>query len=32
MPSIPGMKDMMKKQMIAGYDATLAAMKKKLEG
>ncbi|MBL8089131.1 MAG: SRPBCC family protein [Anaerolineales bacterium] len=32
MPSVPGMEDMMKKQMIAGYDATLAALKKKLEG
>jgi hypothetical protein len=32
MPSIPGMEDMMKKQMLAGYDAALAALKKKLEG
>jgi uncharacterized protein YndB with AHSA1/START domain len=32
MPSMPGMEDMMKKQMIAGYDAALAALKKKLEG
>ncbi len=32
MPSIPGMEDMMKKQMVAGYDAALAALKKKLEG
>lgn len=32
MPSMPGMEDMMKKQMIAGYDASLAALKKKLEG
>lgn len=32
MPSIPGMEDMMKKQMIAGYDAALSALKKKLEG
>jgi hypothetical protein len=32
MPSMPGMEDMMKKQMIAGFDATLAALKKKLEG
>ena len=32
MPSMPGMEDMMKKQMIAGFDATLATLKKKLEG
>lgn len=32
MPSMPGMEDMMKKQMIAGYDAALAALKKKIEG
>lgn len=32
MPSMPGMEDMMKKQMIAGYDTVLAALKKKLEG
>jgi len=32
MPNMPGMEDMMKKQMIAGYDAALAALKKKLEG
>ncbi len=32
MPSMPGMEDMMKKQMVAGYDAALAALKKKLEG
>jgi len=32
MPSMPGMEDMMKKQMVASYDATLAALKKKLEG
>ncbi|WKZ36626.1 MAG: SRPBCC family protein [Anaerolineales bacterium] len=32
MPSVPGMEDMMKKQMLAGYDAALAALKKKLEG
>ncbi|NOH00997.1 MAG: SRPBCC family protein [Chloroflexi bacterium] len=31
MPSMPGMEDMMKKQMLAGYDAALAALKKKLE-
>jgi hypothetical protein len=32
MPSMPGMEDMIKKQVIAGYDAALAALKKKLEG
>lgn len=32
MPNMPGMEDMMKKQMVAGFDATLAALKKKLEG
>ncbi|KXK12926.1 MAG: Polyketide cyclase / dehydrase and lipid transport [Chloroflexi bacterium OLB14] len=32
MPSMPGMEDMMKKQMVAGFDASLAALKKKLEG
>ncbi|HNA87723.1 MAG TPA: SRPBCC family protein [Anaerolineales bacterium] len=32
MPSMPGMEDMMKKQMIATYNATLAALKKTLEG
>lgn len=32
MPSVPGMEDMMKKQMLASYDAALAALKKKLEG
>ncbi len=32
MPSMPGMEDMMKKQMLATYDSTLAALKKKLEG
>jgi len=32
MPSMPGMEDMMKKQMLAGYEATLAALKKSLEG
>ena len=31
MPSMPGMEDMMKKQMVASYDAALAALKKKLE-
>lgn len=32
MPKIPGMEDVMKKQMIAGLDSTLAAMKKLIEG
>jgi carbon monoxide dehydrogenase subunit G len=31
MPNIPGMEDMMKKQMIAGLDSTMAAMKKAIE-
>jgi hypothetical protein len=32
MPSMPGMEDMIKKQMIAGYDTARAALKKKIEG
>jgi hypothetical protein len=32
MPSMPGMEDMMRNQMKAGYDTALAALKKKLEG
>jgi uncharacterized membrane protein len=32
MPKIPGMEDMMKKQMMAGFEATLATMKKAIEG
>jgi len=32
MPKMPGMEDMMKKQMMAGFEATLAAMKKAIEG
>ena len=32
MPNMPGMEDMMKKQMLAGFDATLATMKKVIEG
>jgi hypothetical protein len=32
MPSIPGMEDMMKKQMLAGYETALAALKKAIEG
>jgi carbon monoxide dehydrogenase subunit G len=31
MPSMPGMEDMMKKQMMAGFESTLAAMKKAIE-
>ena len=32
MPNIPGMEDMMKTQMKAGLDATMAATKKAIEG
>lgn len=32
MPSMPGMEDMMKKQMSAGFDASLAQVKKAIEG
>lgn len=32
MPSVPGMEDMMKNQMIAGYTAALGTLKKKMEG
>ncbi|MBI2330714.1 MAG: SRPBCC domain-containing protein [Chloroflexi bacterium] len=32
MPSMPGMEDMMRNQMIAGFNATLAQMKKAIEG
>jgi len=32
MPSMPGMEDMMKTQMKAGLDASMAAMKKAIEG
>jgi hypothetical protein len=32
MPKMPGMEDMMKKQMMAGFEATLATMKKAIEG
>ncbi len=32
MPNMPGMEEMMKKQMMAGFDATLATMKKAIEG
>jgi hypothetical protein len=31
MPSMPGMEDMMKKQMMAGFEATLATLKKAIE-
>lgn len=31
MPKMPGMEDMMKKQMLAGFDTTLATMKKLIE-
>ena len=32
MPSMPGMEDMMRKQMSSGFDATLAQIKKTIEG
>lgn len=32
MPSVPGMEDMMKNQMLASYNSALAALKKKIEG
>jgi uncharacterized protein YndB with AHSA1/START domain len=32
MPSVPGMEDMMKKQMVAGIETSLAAFKKAIEG
>lgn len=32
MPNMPGMEDMMKTQMKAGLDSTMAAMKKAIEG
>lgn len=32
MPSMPGMEDMMRKQMTASYDANLAQVKKAIEG
>jgi hypothetical protein len=31
MPKMPGMEEMMKKQMLAGFEATLATMKKMIE-
>ena len=32
MPNMPGMEDMMKKQMMAGFEATMATLKKAIEG
>ena len=32
MPSMPGMEDMMKKQMMTGFEATMATLKKAIEG
>lgn len=32
MPNVPGMEDIMKKQMIAGLETTMQAMKKLIEG
>jgi hypothetical protein len=32
MPSMPGMEDMMKKQMMTGYETALATLKKAVEG
>ena len=32
MPSMPGMEDMMRTQMVAGFNATLTNMKKAIEG
>jgi len=32
MPSMPGMEDMLKKQMLSSYESTLAALKKAIEG
>lgn len=32
MPKVPGMEDIMKKQMIAGLETTMQAMKKLIEG
>jgi carbon monoxide dehydrogenase subunit G len=32
MPSMPGMEDMMKKQMMAGFEATMNTLKKAVEG
>jgi len=32
MPSMPGMEDMVKKQLLTGMEATLAMYKKAIEG
>jgi len=32
MPNIPGMEDMMKKQMMAGFETTMGTLKKAIEG
>ena len=32
MPSMPGMEDVMKKQMMAGFEATMNTLKKAIEG
>jgi uncharacterized membrane protein len=32
MPNMPGMEDMMKKQMMAGFEATMNTIKKAIEG
>ena len=32
MPNMPGMEDMMKKQMMSGFEATMATLKKAIEG
>ena len=32
MPNMPGMEDMMKKQMMAGFEATMNTLKKAIEG
>jgi hypothetical protein len=32
MPNMPGMEDVMKKQMMAGFEATMNTLKKVIEG
>ena len=32
MPNMPGMEDMIKKQMMSGFEATMATLKKAIEG
>lgn len=32
MPNVPGMEDMMKKQMMSGLETTMQNMKKQIEG